>query len=426
MSLALTRAFSLIDVAFLNSFLAAFLIASLVLDQNLDILDKQRDADSEIEIISNHLTAYWYKNQKLPCPSYPEKDIFDDQAKSEVRDSEGCVPSYGVAESGQGEYYVGSLPIANLNLDMDYLMDPWGSKYVYLVRQDLTEEGSVLNKELINHVAKDVIWFSAAQENISSNNWHADRKISGEVIDVDGDFEIFQLEEEEYVRFNKMHMDLDLYIMQRLILFDGIFNADFEFVLSLDSAIITLSYDEGICIVRAEGEQDYDHEKEVSCTEHNYFSFHYDVMHNTLFFMFNNNQLFDIPITFADLNLDLATNNRGLLLQNIIISQEQYSDLISRYVEQYDLPEYTDVTIINSAAQPIDFSFIVMSNLRNRYSSYNNAGVLLTKGYDTENLMAFDDSFLPKTFEFLCSDLTSVCSVINKDLDYSLKLKNLL
>ena len=112
------------------------------------------------------------------------------------------------------------------------------------------------------------------------------------------------------------------------------------------------------------------------------------------------------------------------MFENIIVFNAQDLSLILEYLERDTIPAYQDV-VVNSSGESLEFSFLLLGNLRNQYASYNKAGRYLDRGHAKENLMKFEQGFFAKVIDFPCSNFSVACSVLNKDHDYSLKLKQL-
>ena len=394
----LRKAFSLIDVAFLNSFLAIFIITSFVIDANLDYKESIRNTESELKVISNNLMAYWYKNHNLPCPSYSAKDIYSEQAISEARYLDDCLAFYGVTNSLNNEYYVGSIPIKDLNLDMEFLSDAWGGKYIYLVRKDIiSSDNNYISKDYLNHQAKDLEWYSVAYENIEGSYWYADIKESGKIVNAEKNFNILDIGEDKYIQAEEIIINLDY--LKSYILFDVKFAEELEFVISIDGVVLNLQYNDLKCKINIESFEGYNQSKEISCSNQNIFGFEYNAANNQLFFTMDLVRIFDIPINFSEFNLTLATINEAIMFENIIVFNAQDLSLILDYLERDTIPAYQDV-VVNSSGESLEFSFLLLGNLRNQYASYNKAGRYLDHGHTKENLMKFEQGFFAKVIDF--------------------------
>ena len=146
------------------------------------------------------------------------------------------------------------------------------------------------------------------------------------------------------------------------------------------------------------------------------------------------NQLFDQMIFrinhdksyvfFVDSN-DLVLNinsEKDFYVKNII-TYDQVLDyqILIKYAKF--LPKFEDLNLVKNN-ENLDFSFLIISNLRNQYLSFNLNGNFFEKGFKPESTINFAKFFDNKEINFQCADYYIACSFLNKDNDYSLVVRN--
>lgn len=419
MTANLKQAFSLLDIAFLHSLLALFLIASVVLENRLNVKNEYIELAQENKVISNSLLAFWYKNRRLPCPAFMAQDIYDPLFGMEALYQDECLDLYGLVESNMGEFYVGAVPIKDLSLTIDSLTDPWGTKYFYVVRKDLVSSGNVTGG-LIEHWFKDIVWFEVDALNIADGFWRSNS--FGADIVLGNDYEIQSINDKNYLASTSYNWSLNT--GYDYVLFNVVFTEETEFDIEFPSVTFVINYNDSKCDIQIEQADGSIFHDEVLCSISNRFVFKYDILTNNQAFEINDHEISIISLS-GDSTVSISSAANKLIMGEVFFTHTANAILLNNYIEQEPLANYQDVIVVDNDGNNIDFSFLILSNLRNRYGGYNDKGELLKRGYASENLLLFDDLFLTKSFVFPCSQRDLECFKQNKDLDYSIKLENL-
>ena len=121
---------------------------------------KQLELKIKMDAIEKSLSAYVKKNNRLPCPSDGTYGItsayFGKEATSSTSDTTTCIVGSGNYSSGfrtsnpsppMANFYTGTtvggvVPVRSLGLPDDYILDPWGGRFTYIVDMRFTTNDS--------------------------------------------------------------------------------------------------------------------------------------------------------------------------------------------------------------------------------------------------------------------------------------------
>lgn len=93
---------------------------------------------NKLEKIENAMNAYILKNSKLPKPLKINEDfILSNETTTVINNN-----------------YIGSIPILKLGLPLEYMMDNWGNKFVYVVNKNCVDN-NIIDKICIGNIALD-------------------------------------------------------------------------------------------------------------------------------------------------------------------------------------------------------------------------------------------------------------------------------
>jgi len=407
---ALAQAFSLIEVALLHLLISSLIIGFSVLESGLSRKQKVLDTESEIQTINNHLIAFWLKNKYLPCPAYLEKAIYDDLGYKEAR-------YFGVKESLSEEYYLGAIPVVDLHLGLDFQSDQFNSKYFYLVRKSLVSlDNNFISKDFVEHHAKSIMWFAAQFENVSNSQWLIEAGSNEKIINVNSDFSYQETDGKKEVVGSNLLFSLSK--QHNNFLFDFNLEGGEEISLVVDDVKIDMSFSAGECKFDVfNGIEIYD-SVYANCNLNNHIGFEYSIEQNRLVLAVNFVNILWIPISFVDAEFSV-TAQHSFKIQNLVFYNQDGSVIVNDYFNQPSLSNLSDVLISHNGSLKSP-DFLVMSNLNNKFYSYNLNGQLMIKGEVEEEVFEINDGFIVDELSFDCPDISVACSVYNNSSNYSI------
>ncbi|MDC0857472.1 hypothetical protein OAP83_02020 [Rickettsiales bacterium] len=414
---ALAQAVSLIEVALLHLLISSLIIGFSVFESGLNRKQKVLDTESEIQVVNNHLMAFWLKNKYLPCPAYLEKDIYNELGFEEARYFNECSSYFGVKESYSEEYYVGAIPIKDLNLGLDFQSDQFNSKYFYIVRKSLVSlDNNFISKAFVEHHAKSIIWFAAEFENVSNSQWLIEAGSKMKILNANSDFKYQETNGIKEVSGSNLFFSL--FEPYDYLFFDLNLQHGEEINFVIDDVKIELTYIGGECKFDIfVGFEVYD-SVSSNCSVNNRIGFEYDLENNSFILIVNFVNILGIPISFVEAKMSVVAQD-SFKIKNLIFFRKENSSIVNDYFNQPNLPNFADVVIShNDNLKSPDF--LVMSNLSNKLFSYNLNGKLLIKGEMEEEVFEINDGFIVDELSFDCPDISVACSVYNNSSDYSI------
>ena len=397
--------------------ISSLIIGFAVLESGHSRKQKILDTESEIQTINNHLIAFWLKNKYLPCPAYPEKAKYDDLSYKEARYLNECFSYFGVKESFSEEYYLGTIPVVDLHLGIDFQSDQFNSKYFYLVRKSLVSlDNNFISKSFVMHNNKSIIWFAAEFENISNSLWLSETGSDQKITNDNADFSYQETDGEKEVVGSNLLFSLSK--QYDFFLFDFNWEDGAEISMFVDDVKINMTYSAGECKFNVfNGREIYD-SVSANCNLNNQISFEYNVEQKSLVLAVNFVNILWIPISFVDAEVSLTAQN-SFKIQNIVFYNQEVLSMVDDYFNQPNLSNFNDVLIYHNGGLHSP-DFLVISNLRNKFYSYNLNGKLLDKGEFEEAVFEINDSFVIDELNFDCHDISVACSVYNNSSDYSI------
>ncbi len=129
------RAFSLIELSIIIAVIGIITFPMVEYLSAIDRLNSYKETRVKIRTISDALTIYYKSNnESLPIPANPSLSLNDPNAYK-ISSSPLTVTAEG------GDLYYGAIPVSDLGLSSDYLLDGFGNKFSYYITQDLTNIG---------------------------------------------------------------------------------------------------------------------------------------------------------------------------------------------------------------------------------------------------------------------------------------------
>ncbi len=422
MSLVLNRAFSLIEVALLNLLISSVVIGFCVYESGLSRKQKILKTEAEMQIVNNHLLAFWFQNKYLPCPSFPEENLYQEISYKEARYFNECMPYYGLKKSLSDEYYLGAIPIKNLKLNYDFQTDEFGSKYFYFVRKELVSlDNQFVSIEFIQHKLKSIIWFVPDAEAVTSSQWLIEKGSGEKIINLNNDFQYSEMDNKKAVTGTNLNIALNN--DHDYLLMDFSFDNNDKISFAIEDIKIEFEYINGECKFDfLIGIEIFD-SISANCGYSNYIGFEYDFEDNSLILAVNFSNVLAIPISFSDKKLNISASD-SFRVNNLVFLNKADLSLVNKYFDQPNLLISQDIEISNNDNFKFP-DFMILSNLSNRYYSYNLNGKLIVKGELVEKEFKLDNGFVSNKLNFDCEDISVACSVYNNSTDYSILLGSL-
>lgn len=129
------RAFSLIELSIIVAVIGIITFPMVEYVSALDRLNSYKETRVKIRTISDALTIYYQSNnESLPVPANPNLSLNDPNAYK-ISSSPLTVNAEG------GDLYYGAIPVHDLGLSSEYLLDGFGNKFSYYITQNLTNTG---------------------------------------------------------------------------------------------------------------------------------------------------------------------------------------------------------------------------------------------------------------------------------------------
>ena len=126
------RGFSLVEIAIVVVVLSIIAFPMVEYLSTIDRVDKYKETRVKIRAIQDAIANYYKSNENstLPAPSDIRLSL-DDANVGKIASSQNFVT---LNDQGQNVFY-GAVPVTDLGLSINYLVDAWGNKFSYYVSQ---------------------------------------------------------------------------------------------------------------------------------------------------------------------------------------------------------------------------------------------------------------------------------------------------
>jgi type II secretory pathway pseudopilin PulG len=123
-------AFTFIELTIFITIFAIILSSSLMIYDRIFTEQKISLTKQKMQKIKQAFASYYLVNKTLPCPAFIRADSENKYYLTQKlnNDSNDCF-----SESLQMDYYHGAVPVNNLGLTKDYLLDEWHNKISYIL-----------------------------------------------------------------------------------------------------------------------------------------------------------------------------------------------------------------------------------------------------------------------------------------------------
>ncbi len=126
------KGFSLVEIAIVVVVLSIIVFPMVEYLSTIDRVDKYKETRAKIRAIQDALSNYYKTNENstLPAPADIRLSL-DNEIVGKISPSQAFVT---LNDQGQNVFY-GAVPVADLGLSINYLVDAWGNKFSYYVSQ---------------------------------------------------------------------------------------------------------------------------------------------------------------------------------------------------------------------------------------------------------------------------------------------------
>jgi len=140
--------FTLVELAVLLVIISLVAVGALTMRENKAVVETSKDTLKHLHKLKLALGKYARANGHLPCPSDPKLTINDNNFGKDVRadataDCSAALESYTPDTAIEGEcadkIFSGMVPIKELGLNLDDMVDSWGRRITYAVGGNMTK-----------------------------------------------------------------------------------------------------------------------------------------------------------------------------------------------------------------------------------------------------------------------------------------------
>jgi type II secretory pathway pseudopilin PulG len=145
--------YSLIEIAIFLLIVGLFIAPNITALQIQYRQQEQLNSWHELKAIHKALRFYAQTHGKMPCPASLTLAKTDPAYGSPAEDCDDGTPPAGVTriDNGSGEFVLsGAVPVHALGMSRDFLTDPWGNYYYYVVTEDHISLIDLDNEGIIN------------------------------------------------------------------------------------------------------------------------------------------------------------------------------------------------------------------------------------------------------------------------------------
>ena len=119
-------AFSLLELIVIISVASVLVVTKYSVDSHINNTQKFIETEKKIEAIKVAVAAYYARYNRFPCPADFSINVKDrDVGISKINITDNSVCNINTLSSDQS-FYVGSVPVKQLGLSYEYMLDAWG------------------------------------------------------------------------------------------------------------------------------------------------------------------------------------------------------------------------------------------------------------------------------------------------------------
>jgi len=137
-----SRGFTLVEMAVVVTIISLAAIGGLtILSRNITS-DKITETEERQAVIQAAIKKFASTFNYIPCPSRLT-DTIEATNFGTVDYTSGCSSASTTVATGDGNVYIGAIPIQDLGLEPKYMFDGWGRRFTYVVASEFIVSGSI-------------------------------------------------------------------------------------------------------------------------------------------------------------------------------------------------------------------------------------------------------------------------------------------